>query len=473
MTDLLSRLVPSQAGALWIGFLVAFVLLGNHDRLLSRRNLAILALLSIAPFLYDILDVGPGTQMWSFRAIFLLTGLAAIWGVRLSRGSSAPWRPNLPLGATKVIAISVVALTTATVLVEPPDDAGTYTNLGAQRWLETGQLPYGDELLKGPDAPGFGASATYGPVLFGLHVPFQLVLGQKGNAASDDPMDRAYQRPAPLASQLACLLSFLLGLGALFRIVRRSTDENMAWATVAVLAATPYYVGLGGEELVIGGLRYISHIAPAALTLVAFMLLHRPLWAGSVLALGAGALFYPAFFFPIWFCWYAFRRDGAARFAVGFGATGLLLAGLVFFFTDAGPGENAISLFLESTLEHQEGTGPLEYGLSSFSFWTHHPGLSAIFQRPLFGDSSLYKLSFLLFAGFCGFASMLAKDRSPAQLAALTAATAAAIQLWKTHATGSYVEWYLPFLLIAILTQGRDSQPPPESSSDPVTSLTP
>jgi hypothetical protein len=123
-------------------------------------------------------------------------------------------------------------------------------------------------------------------------------------------------------------------------------------------------------------------------------------------------------------------------------------------FTETATGESAIRLFLESTLEHQEGAGPLEYGASSFSFWTHHPGLAAVFQTPLLGDTSLFKLSFLMFAGFCLSLAALTKGRSPAQLAALTAAAAAAVQLWKTHATGSYVEWYLPFLMIALFTQG-------------------
>jgi hypothetical protein len=34
------------------------------------------------------------------------------------------------------------------------------------------------------------------------------------------------------------------------------------------------------------------------------------------------------------------------------------------------------------------------------------------------------------------------------------------IQLWKTHATGSYVEWYLPFLIIALVGQVATARPP-------------
>jgi hypothetical protein len=188
-------------------------------------------------------------------------------------------------------------------------------------------------------------------------------------------------------------------------------------------------------------------------TLLAFLVLDRPAWAGALLAVGAGVLFYPAFFFPIWFAWYYFRREGAFRFAGGFAVAGALVALLVIGFTEAGPGENAIRLFLESTLEHQEGTDPLEYGTSSLSFWNHQPGLAAIFHAPLVGDSSLFKLTFILFATFCLVLAFMAKGRTRAQLAGLTAAAGAAVQLWKTHATGSYVEWYIPFILIALFAQ--------------------
>jgi hypothetical protein len=477
MADLLARLAPDQAGALWIGFLVAFLVLGDHARLLSRRNAALLALLSIAPFLYDILDVRVEYRAWAFRAIFVLTGGMAVWGVLLSRGAWAPsWRPNLGIPALRVATLCAVVAGTAAVLTRPPDDAGTYTNLGAQRWTETGHLPYGDDKLKGPDSPAFGAAATYGPVLYVVHIPFQLILGRRANDPSGDPLEPGYVWPRTLATQLASWSLFLVGLAGFFLVVRRLADPQLAWGAVAVMAALPYFVGLGGGEQVIGGLRFVSHIAPMAITLLAFLWLDRPVVAGALLATGAGALYYPAFFFPIWLAWYFFRGEGWRSFALGFAGAGAVIAAVVVLFTETATGESAIRLFLESTLEHQEGAGPLEYGASSFSFWTHHPGLAAVFQTPLLGDTSLFKLSFLMFAGFCLSLAALTKGRSPAQLAALTAAAAAAVQLWKTHATGSYVEWYLPFLMIALFTQAgiaptgegkadRDAEP----SATPVT----
>jgi hypothetical protein len=74
-------------------------------------------------------------------------------------------------------------------------------------------------------------------------------------------------------------------------------------------------------------------------------------------------------------------------------------------------------------------------------------------------------LALLSLGGF-----FLARNRRPAQLALLLAAIAAAVQLWKTQATGTYVEWYYPLLLIGLFADrpsagivssvGREGPPP-------------
>src|SRR5205085_1610658 len=113
----------------------------------------------------------------------------------------------------------------------------------------------------------------------------------------------------------------------------------------------------GGPKGLACGLTYISHIVPSALVLLALAVTRWPAVSGALLALGAGTVYYPAFFFPAMLGWFATARKGAAlRFAAGFVVMGALLA----------------------------------------------------------------------------------------------AAIAAAVQLWKTQATGTYVEWYYPLLLIGL-----------------------
>jgi len=78
-------------------------------------------------------------------------------------------------------------------------------------------------------------------------------------------------------------------------------------------------------------------------------------------------------------------------------------------------------------------------------------------QTSLIRGTSLFKPTFLAFAvlAIAAFFIAQARPRTVAQLAGLTAMLTAAIQLWKTHAAGSYVEWYYPFLIIALLLGGR------------------
>jgi hypothetical protein len=455
--------VPNPAGALWIGALVMFVVFGNWNEVFSKRNFVLAALLVQAVFLLEVIkwgnQTGSGIPRWGFTAIYLTTAAYAAWGLTLSlRGTTIRWQPNLPERGLRALVAVIVLINVAVVFGRSPDDAGIYTNLGARRWAETGVLPYGDLMLRGPDAPGYGAAATYGPLLYASHLPAQWLVGTRSNPADVNPMDESYVRPKVIATQLTCFIFYLLSLGALFISVRALSNPAVGWGAVALYAASPYVIGLGGDDFVVGGLAFISHIAPVAVMLLAFMTTKRPLLSGALLAAAAGVLFFPLFVFPAWLGWRVWRKEDPLQFAAGFIGAGLAIAILVVAFTPAPEGSNAITMFLSSTLEHQEGIGLRQYGGSTFGFWGTHPGLAAFWQAPLWGSSSLLKPSFLVYALFCVAAFFLARGRSLAQLAGLTAALTAGVQLWKTHAAGSYVEWYLPFLIVAIIC--HDSRGP-------------
>jgi hypothetical protein len=155
----------------------------------------------------------------------------------------------------------------------------------------------------------------------------------------------------------------------------------------------------------------------------------------------------------------------AWRFIVGYAAVGLAILVLVLAFTPTSGDKGPVALFLESTLEHQEGTGTREYGKSVDSFWGTHPDAAAFWQKPLTAGTSLLKPSFLLFAAAALLSAWWVRTRSLMHLAAITAALGAGIQLWKTHATGSYVEWYFPFLLLALMAGGGPGDRDPEDAA--------
>jgi LPXTG-motif cell wall-anchored protein len=131
---------------------------------------------------------------------------------------------------------------------------------------------------------------------------------------------------------------------------------------------------------------------------------------------------------------------------------------------------------MSATLEHQEGFGNLEYGSSLFSFWGVHPNFASFWQVPITGTSSVLKPSFIGFATLALGGFFLARKRNEAQFAMLLAAIGAAIQLWKTHAGGTYVEWYYPLILIGLLCYraqvdagGAAAAPPVDEAPAPTT----
>ena len=458
--ELLSRFIPNPAGALWLGAIVSAVVFADRDRVLSPRNLALGALLSPGVFLAHIvtyrLDAAPRAAPLLYSGVYLATAGMAVWGFALARnvGNREPWRPNLPPAVLRAMVLVLLALDTVVTIGRRPDDAGIYSGLGAARWFETGRLPYSDPLLKGAEAPGYGAAATYGPLLYASQLPFQAVTGSVRNPAEAVPKDRGgeYRWPPELATKLASLAFFLLGAWALFLAARGMAGTDTALGVLVLWLSSPYVIGLGGDKFEITGLGFISHIAPSATMMLAVAGFSSAALSGALFAASAGVLFFPAFLFPAWFAWRAKLRDGSWRpFLLGFGAAALALVALVVWFTPPLDGKGPIRLFLESTLEHQEGMSAREYGASQDSFWGTHPGAAAFWQHPLIAGTSLFKPTFLLFAAAALGSVAWVRGRSVAQLAAITAALGAAIQLWKTHATGSYVEWYLPFLLLALI----------------------
>jgi hypothetical protein len=490
--QLLQRLAPEQGGALWIGLLVTLLVAFDYRRPFSPRNFGLALLLLPAVPLIDIMQWGYHTYKGdresekllgiAFDVLMAVTGVVVLWGLALAfRPGRTSFAFNIPAPALRTLVVVLLLLSAIVTLSRAGEDAGPYTSLGARRWLETGILPYGDPKLRGTNTegpevktPGHGAAATYGPLLFVAHIPFHYLTGAAWNPPDATPMDQSYRRPPDVATRLTCLAFHLVLVAALYAILRGLGGSATALGGLALYLAHPCVLGLGSRAIdglgpnpcYICGLAFISHVAPTALTVTALACHRRPFVAGLCLAAGAGLLFFPAFFFPAFLGWYFWRRQGAARFLGGFALGGALIVALVVAFTPELDGKGPIKLFLESTLEHQEGTGPSAYGRSYFSFWHPYDGWKATLQRPVFGSGSTFKPTFLGFIALCGLSFFLARGRTVAQLAGILAMLAAAIQIWKTHAGGTYVEWYLPFLLVAWIG-ARPAAPAPPAPSTP------
>lgn len=485
--EIVFALVPNQALALWLGFIVLYFVGGDFSRLLSRRNAA-LAVLFVPAILFtdsmrwERVDGTERALAVLFDVIFCTTALFAGWGL-----IGALVRPRaavvaLPERALRVVAAALVVLNAATVFGQLPEDSSNYTNLGAQRFLETGRLPYGDPLLRGPDSPGHGAGATYGPLLYALHAPTQALLGAPRNPADVERIagNQHYARPKHVATQLVTFVLQMLALVALHGIGCRLRGRATGLALVCLYAGSPYVLGLGDDRPIpndgpfphrtpwICGITMISHIAPNAAILAALWQVRRPVVCGLCLAAGAGFLFFPAFLFPLFFAWFAWRRKGALGFLAGFAGGAAVIAALVFTCTDPLPDSNVVETFLGATVQHQEGVSGDQYGISRFSFWGNQAAeVREFWQAPtLDRGGALTSRVFMAFAGLCVLGALLARGRDETQLAWLIASVCAGVQLWKTHAAGSYVEWYYPFVLVGLFC-GGGPQASPESLTNP------
>jgi hypothetical protein len=452
----LRSVLPSEGGVLWLALLLTLAIGFDFERLDNPRNVDLIAMQAIGLCLFEslrfleVLHVPEAVRLmdWVFAAVFALNVFLAgraVW--RVDHPPSIGWQPGLGTRALAACAIALVACDVAVAMVREPDDVGYFVNLGAQRLRERGALPYGDPLLTG------SAGAAYGPLLYVAHLPFQFVLAPHGvnRESPDRPTLGAastYYLPPQLATKL-CTVSFhLLGIFALFAAATGLADRRTAWALVALYAGSAYVLGVGGENYFIGGMTYISHIAPTAVTLAAFAALSRPAAAGVGLALAAGVGFYPAFMAPAWLGYFWDRTTDRWQFAAGFLTTAVAIGVGVLLLSHPAGDRGLVGTILADTFGHH--TDPRGYGRSPFSFWGQRAGVRGWLMHPLVAGSGFSSPIFLLFVALSVALFWKARHRPPRSLALLSAVIAIAASLLKIHPTGTYVAWAYPFLLIGL-----------------------
>jgi len=469
-TPLLRATVPTQSGVLLVSLLVALIVATNYARPGSPHNLELLALLVIGFLLFNVMRffdlLEDPIYFYVMDAVFIgimamslfLIGLA-LWRVR--HPQSTAWRPNLPAGALATLTVLLFGINVLIGIAKPPDDAGFYTNLGAQRLRERGRMPYGDPLLTN------SAGAGYGPILYLAHLPFQLLLNPE--PVNDTEPTRAdlengatYLLPPPLANQLVTISFHFLGLVSLVLIGRRLAGPQVAWGIAALYCGSAYVMGVGGPRETIGGMTFISHIAPAAVSLLAFSALARPFAAGALLVAAAATVFYPVLFFPAWLGHYWDRRQSAWRFVGGCTLAAVLIGVPVLALSQPIEGHSLLGTVVRESVGHHQGTDT--YGQSTFGFWGQRGGVRDLFSQPLVSGQFTTSPMFLITISYALAAFFLARKSTPQQLALVTATLAIVAQLSKVHGTGVYVNWYYPFLLVGFFANsprsGGSEEPP-------------
>jgi hypothetical protein len=394
---------------------------------------------------------------WVFTAVVLCSVMLLVRALlRVARPPARAWTPN---GRTRVLAAAGTALLAINItlaLVRPPDDAGYFVNLGAQRLRERGRLPYGDPMLTG--TPG----AAYGPLLYAAHVPFLWMAAPEGVNEVSPPRpvlgeQSTYYAPPLVATQWAAVAFHLLGVGALFVAARRMAGARTAWGLVCLYCGSLAILGIGGGDYSVAGITFISHVAPAAMTLLALATLPWPAVSGTMLVLAAAAGFYPAFMGPAWLGYYWNSAAARTRFAVACALTAVVVGGLVIARSHPTAERSRLGTILSDTFgHHTELSG---YGMSPFGFWGQREGIRHMLSTPLVGNSGLTTPAWMVFLVLVCGSFFLARGRSPAELALLAASIALASALVKPHATGTYMAWYYGPLLLGLTARSFTSKP--------------
>jgi hypothetical protein len=369
---------------------------------------------------------------------------------RATREDSWTWQPRIGTGPLAGIALVAVALSIAMPFFRPVEDSSYFTALGGQRLRERGELPYGDPMLT--DTPG----AAYAPLLYAAQATVQFVLREPMNVPSpDSPVlgeQSQYNAPSPVSSLLILAASQLLAVWALFQVGRRWGGDDLGLAMVALYSASAAVLGVGGSGDQVSGMTFVSHIVPPALMLVAFRYLDQPAVSGVLLASAAATGFYPAFMFPAWAAYQWGRSPkSAAQFVAGFAALSLVVGVWVLMASRPAGDLGLIGTIVRDTLGHQ--TNPRGYGMAPFGLWGQQTGIMRWVLQPLAG-SPLTAPMFLVYVSFLGLTAFIARGAGPVGLALLTAGVALGANIWRIPGTGSYMNWYHPFVVIGVLGPG-------------------
>ena len=374
-------------------------------------DLAAVLSFGVSYFLFDHLHLD--LAVWLIYPPLLYLLVRMLWRGLRRCDRSAGIDCRLPLA---VLAVGLLALTAGRIWLILHEahvmDVAEASVVGAHRILH-GQSIYFFNL---------GHSDTYGPIAYLAYVPFQAIW--PGD-------DWASYLPSARAATITFDLLTIAGLVLLGKRTRAGTAGWKLGLLLAWLWAACPFSALGLVKNTNDGL--------VALLLVALMLsLTTPIRRGALVGLAAAAKFFPAILLPLILAGKGQDdRRNWRKTLVGFVVAA---AGPVALFLPPG----GLTYMWDRTLGFQL-TRP-----DVFSAWALHPSLGPI-------KVALEVCGVLL---AIGVAVRPRGRRSTAQVGALAAALIVAVQLPALHWFYLYIVWFLPLVLIAVLTAGDEPQRP-------------
>jgi hypothetical protein len=266
---------------------------------------------------------------------------------------------------------------------------------------------------------------TYGPVSYLAYVPAVAILPWSGKWDS---------LPAAHATSIAFDLLAVLALalvGLRFGGRRLAVLLAFAWAAYPF---TAYTLNANTNDAIM-----------PALLLGGFWLVTSDWARGASIALAGWTKFGALLLAPLWATYPVAELRRVLRFVAAFSAATVLAFSILLLEPSAW---EAVRAFWDRTIGFQAGRD------SPFSVW----GWGQYHARGIPDLGTLQPVVAVLAVALAGAVAFVPRQKSPLQLAALTAAVLVAFQLTLTHWFYLYLPWVVPFVFLWLLLPERGDQ---------------
>ncbi|MBY0232238.1 MAG: hypothetical protein K2W96_23410 [Gemmataceae bacterium] len=417
--------LPNPATWLYFSGLLSVALFFKFGRLVSLRNLDLLALFLFGPGLLLLAESHARHRQAHDAALFLFGGgfLLPADGGRDALGYGCLLLACLYFLARSLLDLGLVRRPALSSNMELPGLAWLAGALFVSLAFVT---------LSHPARPAYE-----GPAPSALNIP----------GLVDRALPEVSLRVVERVLSLLCHLSVAVGLAMVGWRVFENAQAGMSAATLYLLLP---YVFLLAPESPSGAGRW-DHSWPMALFVWSVFCYRTPLLAGAFLGLSMGTAWYMVVTLPAWLSFYGQR--GAVRFLAGFVTAGAVAVGLLGFlwWLNGELPEALRSGWM--TFDWQPWRKPPE---RSVGFWQSVPGWVAAYRLPVFFAAASVPVLSLFWP----------RPKDLAHVLALSSASLISIQFWHADRGGVYVLWFLPLLLLMVFRPNLSERRAPELPPD-------
>ncbi len=393
---------------IYISSLMMVAIFFKFSRVWSVRNFDLLALIAFAPGLL-LLDQGDALEKVGYGWLFAVSGLyffrLLIDPLMLRRPLL---EPNLSVGGLAFMCTSLLVFLMANVVTSKLTESDLDGARRLDQILAREEVAAADATLP-RHGPGY-------PLLHLLPTVSSRALVQVDEALPDGETEIIVHTAT--ARTMAILSHLAIASGLVFIGYRHFKNLNAGLSSAGIYLLLPYTAQMVG---------HVDHVLPAALLVWAVAVYRLPLFAGILLGLAAGTIYYPIFLVPLWVGFY--WKRGLWRFLTGVSCT-LLLVVASLALTSA-----SIESFLDQLRQMFGWTSLMMSGADGF--WSN--------------NQSDYRIPVL--AAFVAFSFGLVLWPVQKNLGTLLSGSAAVMlgtQFWHTPQGGTYMAWYLPLLLLTV-----------------------